>query len=116
MPPTLIPLRSIAELDAALAASSDAPLLLFKHSEDCGTSCMALDELQQHLESAPDGVHYRIITVQTESDVSREAAARLGVPHRSPQVILVRDGAAVWDVSHLQITADAVGAATDRHA
>ena len=84
MPVALTPLCSIAELKAAFAESADRPLLLFKHSELCGASCMALDELQRHLEEAPDTVRYRLITIQTGRDVSNEATARLGVPHRSP--------------------------------
>ena len=115
MPAALTPLCSIAELEAAFAESAERPLLLFKHSELCGASCMALDELQQHLEEAPDTVRYRLITIQADRDVSNEATARLGVPHRSPQAILIRNGAAVWAASHAQITAEALSAATSRH-
>ena len=115
VPVALTPLCSIAELEAAFAESADRPLLLFKHSELCGASCMALDELQRHLEEAPDTVRYRLITIQTGRDVSNEATARLGVPHRSPQAILIRNGAAVWTASHSQITAEVLSAATSRH-
>ncbi|HAK55656.1 MAG TPA: bacillithiol system redox-active protein YtxJ [Acidobacteria bacterium] len=111
----LIPLESIADLDAALTESSVHPLLLFKHSADCGASFMALDELQRHLEDAPEVVRYRLITIQTERDVSDEAAARLGVPHRSPQAILVLGGEAVWNASHLQITAETLQRVTAPH-
>jgi|TARA_B100001964_G_scaffold236109_2_gene297340 bacillithiol system protein YtxJ len=112
----LIPLYSIADLDAALAESSAHPLLLFKHSADCGASLMALDELQRHLEDAPDSVRYRLITVQTGRDVSNETAARLGVPHRSPQAILVLGGEAVWNGSHRQITAETLQRVIAPHA
>ena len=115
MPPALTPISSVADLAAALADSADSALLLFKHSEDCGASLMALDELHRHLEEAPDNIRYRLITIQTDRDVSNEASARLGIPHRSPQVILVRNGAAVWDASHMQITAEALATATSRH-
>jgi len=115
VPAILTPLRSIADLDKALAESAENLLLLFKHSDDCGTSLMALDELQRHLEDASDVIRYRLITVQTEREVSNEAAARLGVPHRSPQVILVRGGEAVWSASHLQISAETLQEATADH-
>tara|TARA_B100002049_G_scaffold181086_1_gene138020 strand:- start:64 stop:447 length:384 start_codon:yes stop_codon:yes gene_type:complete len=115
VPATLTPLRSVAELDEALAQSAENPLLLFKHSVECGTSLMALDELKRHLEDASDAVLYRLITVQTEREVSDTTVTRLGVPHRSPQVILVRAGEAVWNASHLQITAEALRAAELGH-
>ena len=115
MSATLTPLRSVADLDEALAQSAENPLLLFKHSVECGTSLMALDELKRHLEDASDAVLYRLITVQTEREVSDTTVTRLGVPHRSPQVILVRAGEAVWNASHLQITAEALRAAELGH-
>jgi bacillithiol system protein YtxJ len=46
--------------------------------------------------------------------LAREAARLLDVPHASPQVILVEAGAAVWDASHMGVTADAVERALSR--
>jgi bacillithiol system protein YtxJ len=41
-------------------------------------------------------------------------AETTGVHHHSPQVILLRDGEAVWDTSHGRITAEAMAAALVR--
>jgi bacillithiol system protein YtxJ len=49
-----------------------------------------------------------IVVVQKSRDVSREVEARTGVPHESPQALVLRDGRAVWSASHFDITADAV--------
>src|SRR5918992_5729080 len=106
---TITPLSDLQMLEAAIAESSERPVLLFKHSRTCGISWEALDELQVHLErrTQPDAT-YKMITVQSHRSVSEEAAARLGVRHETPQAILLRHGKPVWKASHFKITADAL--------
>ena len=98
-------------LEAAIAESSDRPVLLFKHSRTCGVSHEALDELRTHLDRDSAGTAYKMITVQSHRRVSDEAASRLGVRHETPQAILLRDGRPVWKASHFRITADALSLA-----
>jgi bacillithiol system protein YtxJ len=104
-------LHQLADLETALSASTDRPLVLFKHSVSCGRSHAALRELHAHLGAAADGADYALITVQSERHLSDEAAARLGIRHETPQIIVVRDGRAVWNASHYRITADAIACA-----
>ena len=104
----LKPLADVAALDAAIAESCERPVLLFKHSRYCGTSCEALDELNNHLVGACVEASYNLITVQSHRHVSDEATTRLGVRHETPQAILLKDGRVVWNASHFRITADAL--------
>jgi bacillithiol system protein YtxJ len=97
-------LADIDELDAAIAESSERPVLLFKHSRTCGVSCEALDELRAHVEDRTARAAYKMITVQSHRRVSDEAARRLGIRHETPQAILLRDGRVVWNASHFRIT------------
>ena len=103
---SLQPLSHVDELEAAIAESSERPVLLFKHSRSCGISCEALDELRAHVDAADRGVAYKVITVQSHRDVSNQAATRLGIRHQTPQVILLRNGRPVWSASHFRITKD----------
>ena len=43
-----------------------------------------------------------------KEDVSNEIASRFNVYHESPQLILIRNGKAVYDVSHSDIDAEAL--------
>jgi len=106
--PTLTPLCDLGALEAAIEESRVRPVLLFKHSRTCGISHEALDELHAHVEQSPQCATYKVITVQSHRAVSDHAAARLGVRHETPQVILLRDGRPVWNASHFRITADAL--------
>ena len=104
-------LLGMDELDRALAASDERPLLLFKHSFTCGVSAEALDELVAHLHEGRADATYAMITVQTHRDVSNAVARKLGVRHETPQALLIRDGRVVWSASHFRVTAEALAAA-----
>jgi bacillithiol system protein YtxJ len=51
------------------------------------------------------------VRVIEERPVSLRLAALTGVPHQSPQALLVRDGRALWHDSHRGITAEALAGA-----
>lgn len=100
--PDFRPLTSAAALDALWQASMSEPVILFKHSQSCGTSWMARHDLTTGLLPAP--VHE--IVVQAHRDLSDAVAARLGVRHESPQAVVVAEGRAVWHSSHAGVTAE----------
>lgn len=104
----LTPLLDIAALAAAIEESAERPVLLFKHSRNCGISCEAFDELRAHLSTQSRSVAYKLITVQSHRGVSDEATVRLGIRHETPQAILLKNGRPVWNASHFRITADAL--------
>ncbi len=112
----LIPLVDVPSLDAAIDESRERPVLLFKHSFNCGVSCDALDELRAHIESQVPGVAaYRVITVQTHRPVSDAVSMRLGIRHETPQAILLRDGRVVWKASHFRVTASELDRGVSPH-
>ena len=114
MHPQLTALQGLDDLDRVIAASGDRPLLLFKHSDTCGTSFEALDELVAHLNQRPADASYAMVTVQSHRDVSNAVARSLEVRHETPQALLVRDGRAVWSASHFRVTAAALNEAFTR--
>ncbi|MGQ8874012.1 bacillithiol system redox-active protein YtxJ [Paenibacillus sp. TSA_86.1] len=98
-------MTSIEQLNSAVQATEDQPLLLFKHSTRCPISAHAYQEMNDYLHNSPnESVKYGIIYVVEDRPVSNEAAERLGVKHESPQVILIKKGMPVWHTSHSEIT------------
>lgn len=91
-----------AALDNLLADSKSKPVIVFKHSNACSISSRAYRELEQF-----EG-DVNILVVQSAREVSRELATLTGVRHETPQVIVLRDGKAVWDASHFDVNAAAV--------
>jgi bacillithiol system protein YtxJ len=91
-----------AALEELLRRSHERPVLLFKHSNSCPISARAYRQMQ--------GVRspVSILVVQESRALSREVEARTGVPHETPQALVLRDGRAVWSASHFEVTSDAV--------
>ncbi len=96
------PLHTTAQLDAALRAPV---ALVFKHSTRCPVSTMAYEEVRQLLRERP-GAPVWIVDVIGQRALSRELAARTGVEHESPQVILLAGGEVVYDASHFEVRAE----------
>ena len=84
--------------------------ILLKHSTACAGSAVALEEMQNFAAGNPD-VAVHVIEVRKQRPLSQKTAAYFGIEHESPQVIIVRNGAAVWHASHYGITAAKVTAA-----
>lgn len=97
------------ELDEAIDESKTRPVLIFKHSLACGISSSILGSCRSLFsERIGDGLRVAVIPVQNARDVSTELAERTGVRHETPQVLLLKDGRAVWTASHWDISPDSV--------
>jgi bacillithiol system protein YtxJ len=103
-----VPVSDQEDLDRLLAASAERPVVLFKHDYACSISVRAYWDMA----AVPGEVS--LIDVERQRALSQEVAARLGVVHESPQVIVVRDGQPVYAASHWEISRDAVTQAADR--
>ena len=90
--------------DNLLTASKERPILVFKHSNACGISSAAYQEMEK-LENV------NFLEVQSSRELSQEIEATTGVAHETPQVIVLRDGKAVWNASHSRVKADRVSEA-----
>lgn len=103
-------LTSEADLENAMAASDSKNIILFKHSTRCSISSMAKSRLERgwNISEAEADIYY-LDLIQYRS-VSNAIAENLGVVHQSPQVIVVRNGKAVYDASHSAIDAQSIKA------
>src|SRR5918993_3634047 len=107
----MLVLTTLDAFEAALASAASRPVLFFKHSETCGMSLQAHEEVRDLVADPNWDVPVYLVSAQASRTVSNAIAARFGVRHASPQVLLVRDGAVQWHTSHLAITVNAVQAA-----
>jgi bacillithiol system protein YtxJ len=99
------PLTSADDLADALAASHEEPIVLYKHSATCPLSARARKELQPIAEGE---VPTHEVVVQQARPVSNQISHELGIRHETPQVLIVHNGAAVFDTSHGAVTTAAV--------
>jgi bacillithiol system protein YtxJ len=96
-------------LDKLITDSRTKPVVIFKHSNACGISASAYREMEK-LEG-----QVNLLEVQSARDVSRELADMTGIRHETPQVIVFKDGKAVWNASHFDVKAGAVLTALESH-
>lgn len=101
------PLTSDGDLEAVLAASHVAPVIILKHSQTCGVSLLVRDRLNDDALPAP--VHE--VVVQRHRGVANRIATLLGVRHESPQVFVVARGRAAWHSSHNGVVPSRIAAA-----
>jgi bacillithiol system protein YtxJ len=94
-------------LDNLISDSNQKTVLVFKHSNACPISARAYREMEKL-----DGP-VNLIEIQAVPEVSREVESMTGVRHESPQVILLRDGKAVWNASHFDVNASSVSKALE---
>jgi bacillithiol system protein YtxJ len=106
----LAKLSTEQELEDLLAAPSERPVLIFKHSTQCPVSAEAHGEVRQLLTTASD-VRVGMVVVQQARAISNKIEDDLGVRHETPQAIVVRDRKAVWSASHFDVTADVLAEA-----
>lgn len=111
-------LTTLDQLQEALARSEQTAIAIFKHSTVCPISAAAHREVARYLEEAgPAAPPFYLVKVIESRPISNEIAARLKVPHQSPQLILVKCKDAYHNMSHGKITAarieDALQASSD---
>ena len=92
-------------LDALIENYRERPLVIFKHSLTCPISSAAYDQMEQYKGEVA------LIEIQRARGLSSGIETRFGVPHESPQVIVLRKGQVFWNASHFKITAEAVAKA-----
>lgn len=99
-----IPLTNLDQLNEIVALSNEKPVAIFKHSTRCSISRFALKQFENEFDSA-DATDTYFLDLIEHRDVSNEIASRFKVVHQSPQLLLIKNGQSVYDVSHSDIDA-----------
>jgi len=99
-----IPLTSMGQLDEIAAFSNEKPAVIFKHSTRCSVSRFALKQFENEF-GTEERVDAYFLDLLEHRDISNEIASHFGVYHQSPQLLLIKEGKSVYDVSHNDIDA-----------
>ena len=95
-------IESTEQLDELFATSNEKPVVLFKHSVTCPIS----SDVYHEVSNADADVN--LVIVQTARPVSNAIAERTGIRHESPQAIILKDGKAVYNASHYDVSAEEI--------
>lgn len=100
-----IPLQDLGQLNEIMTLSNERPVVIFKHSTRCSVSRMVLKQFENEFD-LNDTVDAYFLDLLEHRDISNEIASRFGVHHQSPQLLLIKEGKSVYDVSHSDIDAE----------
>jgi len=90
------------EADVQDLLNTDQYSLIYKHSPRCMTSLMAFRNMKSGSES-DYSIPFHIVDVIQNREISGLIAKTFDVKHESPQVLIVRNGECVFDISHEDI-------------
>jgi bacillithiol system protein YtxJ len=99
-----IELTDLGQLNEIMDLSHEQPVVIFKHSTRCSISRMALKQFENEFDLG-DTVTPYFLDLLNHRDISNEIATRFEVYHQSPQLLLIKEGKSVYDVSHSDIDA-----------
>lgn len=95
----MIQINTKTEWEKVKQESKNNPVVLYIHSLTCSLS----KEVIKSLSATSLGETAYIIPVQTSREISQTIETELKVKHESPQVIVMKDGKAVYDADHTRI-------------
>jgi bacillithiol system protein YtxJ len=99
---SFVNIDSIEKLDKLFEASTEKPILLFKHSITCPISTDASNQM-----SIVNG-DVNIVIVQSSREISNAIAQRTNIQHESPQAIIIKDRKPIFQASHYNITTESI--------
>ena len=98
--PKFYTLTSMEELETIETISYKKPVILFKHSTRCSISRFALKRFDAEYDFSEEQMNWYLLDLLNYRDLSNEIARRYNIEHQSPQIIVIRNGKAVFDTSH----------------
>lgn len=101
-------LTSLSQLEEVMHQSHSTPQIIFKHSTRCIISKMALSQFEENIGAIPADATLLLLDLLSHRDISNAIAAQLSVHHESPQVIVIKNGNALFHESHHSIDAASV--------
>ncbi|MHA6260763.1 bacillithiol system redox-active protein YtxJ [Sporosarcina sp. CAU 1771] len=104
-------IKSVEEWQTLLDNSTEQPFLLFKLSMTCFSSITAKKELQALETDLP----IYVVIVQMDKKVSKTIEIDLEVKHESPQLLILKNGRAVWQATHYHIKKSVVEEAVESY-
>lgn len=97
-------LEDISQIDELIEESKTKSVVVFKHSTRCSISSMAWSRMERNWKEE-DSIKFSpyFLDLIAHRQISNAIAQRFSVPHESPQVIIIKNGKAVYNDSHMGI-------------
>ena len=97
-------IENLAQIEDIKKESEDRTVLIFKHSTRCSISAMAWDRLKRNWNPKDTAnISPYFLDLIKFREISNALTKDFNVEHESPQVIIIKNGKATYDNSHMGI-------------
>ena len=96
-------LTDIGQLDEIVKNSDSSSIAIFKHSTRCSISSMVKKALERDWKADADKLPVYMLDLIAYRKISNEIADRFDVRHESPQLMVIKNGKAIYHASHSEI-------------
>ncbi len=96
-----IHLTDEGQLQEIVIRSQERSQVIFKYSSRCSLSDIIYERLQA--KCCPQSADFYFLDLIAFKGISRQVAEKFNIKHRSPQVLVIRDGECIFDESHTSI-------------
>jgi monothiol bacilliredoxin len=101
-----INLTGTAQLTEIKELSKKKAQVIFKHSTRCSISSMAKNRLERNAQ--PESTDFYFLDLLKYRSLSDQVAEDFAVQHESPQILVIKNTACIYDESHSGIQMDEI--------
>jgi bacillithiol system protein YtxJ len=101
-------LTSVDQLEEIARKSFEKPQILFKHSTRCSISSISMNKFVKNYSIAQEDADLYYLDLLNYREVSNEVGYKFQIMHQSPQVLVIKNGEAIYDASHYAIQTDKI--------
>lgn len=91
------------QLNNLIELSYTKPQAIFKHSTRCSISTMAKSRIDR---SDVPAIDFYYLDLIAHRELSNTISEKFSVQHKSPQILLIKNGECIFDESHTAIDID----------
>ena len=100
-----IPLDDLQQLEDVVNRSYEKIVVIFKHSTRCNISKFVLNGFEKEFNYPKEQIEAFYLDLLSLRDISNEIARKFEVEHQSPQILVIKNGKAIYSASHESIDA-----------
>ena len=99
-----LPLTSINQLEEIKELSKTESVFIFKHSTRCGISRIVIKQFERLFTEEHQKLKVYYLDLLNYISVSNEVENSFQVIHQSPQLLVIKNGVSIFNVSHNDIS------------
>ena len=103
-----ITLSDKEQLNEIIRESEKTPVVIYKHSTQCGLSSMTKNILDEGWVQLKPHTRFYFLDILSYRDISNRIADTFNVSHQSPQILIIKNGQSVFNTSHHNINVETI--------